>query len=104
MTKRVITLAHKALNQILLCWGKFRADSEDETERTHFRRLLATDNARATFFLLKDHKSAFKSKEIREIWTFPPGSVPGLNYFQIILKLGHADQAACGHGEEEGSS
>lgn len=104
VTRRAITLAHQATNRTLLCWGKFKADSNDETERTYFRRLIATENARATFFLLRDHREAFKSKEIREIWTFPPGSVPGLVEFHMILMLGSADQVAGGEGVKDRSS
>ncbi|QDS71321.1 hypothetical protein FKW77_001982 [Venturia effusa] len=87
ITKRTILKAHKATNITGLCWGKFTENPNDEIECKQFQNLIATENGSVGMWLLTDHPDVFKS-QITEVYTFPMGSLPGVEFFHMVFRLG----------------
>lgn len=114
ITKYTILKAHEAVGKSGSCWCRFtlppqhnpsyKTGSEDhsaeeseaeeqkkqaiENERKAFQNLIATDNGRVGMRLLADHSDVFKKKDIKEFFTFPAGSLPGLTFWVMVFKLG----------------
>jgi hypothetical protein len=87
ITRRTIIKAHQAMGWTCSCWGKFKFDSNNAMERKQCQNLTATENGSVGMRLLADHPDIF-DKEIKEILTFPTGSLPGVAEFHMVFRLG----------------